>query len=153
MQSLTSGRLARLAKVNVETLRFYERQGLLPAPPRRASGYREFPPEAVARVRFIQRAQKLGFSLAEVQALLGLREVPGAQCRKVCRMAQQKVIEIDAKIRDLRAMRGSLTKLLRQCPGTLPVAQCRIIESLTRDVTFPKNGLSRPRKKGSKSNG
>src|SRR5262245_16475693 len=133
MKVLRSGELARRANVNVETLRFYERQGLLPAPPRRLSGYREFPVEAVARVRFIQRAQELGFSLGEIKGLLALREAPGARCRDVCRMAEQKVSQIDAKIRDLRAMRGALAKLLRECPGTLPIGQCRIIESLTRD--------------------
>lgn len=68
MPTLRSGEVARLANVNVETLRFYERQGLLPRPPQRASGYREYPPEAVSRVRFIQRAKELGFMLNEVKA-------------------------------------------------------------------------------------
>src|SRR5262249_49722365 len=130
VMTLRTGQLAQLADVNVETLRFYERAGILPAPPRRASGYREFPADAVALVRFVQRAQKLGFSLAEIKTLLAFRETPTGKCRSVCALAQRKLDEIDAKISDLKAMRRVLARLLIQCPGTGPVSQCRIIESL-----------------------
>lgn len=130
MTSLRTGELARRAGVNVETLRFYERKGLLPVPPRRASGYREHPPEAVDLVRFIKRAQELGFSLREIKELLGLRNVPRATCGDVVVLARRKIEAIDAKISDLRAMRAALTKLLKNCPGTGPIAQCPIIESL-----------------------
>jgi DNA-binding transcriptional MerR regulator len=78
MPSLRIGELARLANVNAQTLRFYERRGLLPSPPRRPSGYRVYPPEAADLVRFIRRAQGLGFSLRQVKELLGLREVARA---------------------------------------------------------------------------
>lgn len=77
---LRTGELARQAGVNVETLRFYERKGLLPAPPRRASGYREYPAEAVGLVRFIRRAKELGFSLREIKELLNIRAGPRATC-------------------------------------------------------------------------
>src|SRR5260370_42587738 len=113
MTSLRSGELARRANVNVETLRFYERQGLLPKPPQRASGYREYSTEAVGLVQFIKRAQVLGFSLREVKELLALQEVPRATCGDVVVLAQHKIEEIDAKISDLRAMRAALTKLLK----------------------------------------
>jgi DNA-binding transcriptional MerR regulator len=78
--SLTTGELANWAGVNVETLRFYERKGLLPRPPRRASGYREYPLECVRLIRFIKRAQELGFSLREIRELLDLRVQPGVTC-------------------------------------------------------------------------
>lgn len=139
MTTLRSGELARLAKVNVETLRFYERQGLLPKPPRRASGYREYPAEAVSLVRFIKRAQVLGFSLREIKELLGLREVPRATCRDVSVLAQRKIEEIDAKINDLGAVRAALTKLLRGCTGTVPLAQCPIIEALADEANGRKS--------------
>ena len=130
MRPLHTGELARQAGVNVETLRFYEREGLLAEPPRRPSGYRAYPPEAVDLVLFIQRAKQLGFSLKEVKELLALREVPRATCGDVVVIAERKVADIDAKISDLRAMRVALTKLLKECPGSAPIAQCPIIESL-----------------------
>jgi Hg(II)-responsive transcriptional regulator len=130
VKTLHSGELARLANVNVETLRFYERQGLLSKPPQRASRYREYPPEAVGLVCFVKRAQALGFSLREIKELLALREVQRATCGQVQVLARRKIEEIDAKISDLRAMRAALTKLLNGCTGTAPIAQCPIIESL-----------------------
>src|SRR5216683_4313275 len=130
MKALRSGELARLARVNIETLRFYERQGLLPKPPQRTSGYREYPPEAVGLVRFIKRAQLLGFSLREIKELLALREVPRATCGEVVVLARRKIEEIDTKIEDLRAVRAALMKLLKGCTGTAPIAQCPIIEAL-----------------------
>jgi Hg(II)-responsive transcriptional regulator len=131
MAFLRTGELARRAGVNVETLRFYERQGLLPAPPRRASGYRDYPAETVDLVRFIQRAQHLGFSLREIRELLALRQVPRATCGDVVVLAQRKIAQIGAKISDLRAMRSALAKLLKGCTGgSTPIAECPIIESL-----------------------
>jgi Hg(II)-responsive transcriptional regulator len=131
MVSLRTGELGRRAGVNVETLRFYERQGLVPGPPRRASGYRDYPEETVDLVRFIQRAQHLGFSLREIKELLALRGVPRATCSDVVVLAQRKIAEIDAKISDLRGMRSALAKLLKGCRGSnTPIAQCPIIESL-----------------------
>src|SRR6266852_9455647 len=114
MKALRSGELARLAKVNVGTLRFTERQGLLAEPPRRSSGYREYPPAAISLVRFIKRAQELGFALREIKELLALREVPRATCGDVVVLARRKIEEIDTKIEDLRAVRVALTKLLKE---------------------------------------
>jgi Hg(II)-responsive transcriptional regulator len=132
MEKLRTAQVAELAGVNVETLRFYERKGILPEPPRRASGYREYPPETVERVRFVKRAQELGFSLSEVQDLLGLRETAGAKSVRVRRVAEAKLEEIDLKIRDLEAMKQSLTELLCACDGKTSVASCPIIASLSR---------------------
>jgi MerR family mercuric resistance operon transcriptional regulator len=141
VKTLHSGELARLANVNVETLRFYERQGLLTKPPQRASGYREYPPEAVGLVCFVKRAQTLGFSLREIKELLALREVPRATCGQVQNLARRKIEQIDVKINDLRAMRAALAKLLKRCTGTALIAQCPIIESLAAE---PKHE-SKPR--------
>ena len=131
MSKLRTAQVADLAGVNVETLRFYERKGILPEPPRRASGYREYPPETVERVRFIKRAQELGFSLSEVQDLLGLRETTGAKSARVRRVAEAKLEEIERKIRDLAAMKQSLTELLCACDGKKSIASCPIIASLS----------------------
>lgn len=131
MVSLRTSDVARRAGVNIETLRFYERNGILPEPPRRASGYREYPPEAVRRVRFVKRAQELGFSLREIKDLLDLTTVPRAKAGKVRHMAEAKIVEIDHKIRDLQAMKATLEGLLCACDGRRPLATCPIIESLS----------------------
>jgi MerR family copper efflux transcriptional regulator len=131
LSPLRIGQLAHLAKVNVQTLRFYERKGLLPPPPRRLSGYREYPAEAVGIVRFIQRAQELGFTLREIKELLDLRRVARSTCGDVVVVAQRKIEEIEKKIDDLRAMQTALTKLLAECSGDAPITQCPIIESLS----------------------
>ncbi len=127
---LRIGQLARLAKVSVQTLRFYERKGLLPPPPRRPSGYREYPLETVETVRFIHRAQELGFTLREIKELLDLQKVPRSTCGDVVAVAQRKIQEIKEKISDLRAMQTALSKLLTQCKGDAPILQCPIIAAL-----------------------
>ncbi len=127
---LTIGRLARNAGVKVETVRFYERKRLLPEPPRSRSGYRLYPPEAVARIRFIRRAQSLGFSLAEIGDLLSLRVDRGTTCADVKRKAELKTEEIDWKIRDLRKMRKALSQLASKCMGRGPSEECPILEYL-----------------------
>lgn len=131
MSSLRTAEVARRAGVNVETLRFYERTGILPQPPRRASGYREYPLETVRRVRFVKRAQELGFSLKEIKELLDLTTMPRAKSGRVRQLAQAKLTEIDHKIRDLEAMKRTLMDLLCACDGRQPVTACPIIESLS----------------------
>lgn len=91
-EKLTISRLAQLGGVNLETIRYYERQGLLPAPPRTAAGYRVFPPEAARRLRFIKRAQELGFSLNEIGELLALRIKPGAKQTDMRKRAETKIV-------------------------------------------------------------
>jgi MerR family copper efflux transcriptional regulator len=127
---LRIGQLARLAKVSVQTLRFYERKGLLPKPPRGASGYREYAADAIGMVKFIKRAQELGFSLREIKELLALRKVPRATCGDVVVVAQRKIEEMEQKISDLRAMQTALSQLLADCKGQAPITQCPIIEAL-----------------------
>jgi Hg(II)-responsive transcriptional regulator len=133
---LTSGQLAKRAGVGVETLRFYEREKLLPEPARTTAGYRQYPDAAVERVRFIRRAQLLGFQLRDIKELLALREAAGDDCRDVRAKAVAKLADIDAKIRDLGAMRAELTRLVAACDGTLPAAECPILTAI-RDHARP----------------
>ncbi len=137
--SLKTGEVAEQAGVNVETLRFYEREGILPEPPRRASGYREYPPETVDLIRFIKRAQELGFSLREVKDLLSLRKVPRRASKKASRLVETKLNEIDDKIRDLKAIRGALNELNCACHQR-ESSSCPIIETLSGSRDSQKNG-------------
>ena len=129
---LTIGRVARLAGVGVETVRFYERERLLQEPERRQSGYRQCGEEVVPRLRFIRRAKELGFSLAEIRELLSLRDDPDATAADVRRRAQAKIAEIEAKVRDLQRMKKALLTLAAACSGHGPVGSCPIIEALDR---------------------
>jgi len=133
MKSLTIGRLAKQAGVNLETVRFYERRGLLPRPPRSASEYRLFPVEAARRLRFIRRAQELGFSLKEIRELLSLRVSRTTRSADIRARAEAKVADIEAKIRSLESMKKTLRKLTRICDGCAPMAECPILESLDRE--------------------
>jgi len=130
MAGLRVGQLAQRAGVNVQTIHYYERRGLLPRPPRTDSNYRAYPEEAVLRVRFIKRAQELGFTLKEIKELLSLRAAPRTRCTDVRKRAQAKVQDIDSKLRTLRAMRKALTKLIGECSGSGPVSECPILEAL-----------------------
>lgn len=116
--------------MHLETVRFYERRGLLPKPPRTASGYRLFPAEAMRRLTFIKRAQDLGFSLREIQELLALRVSPRTNSAEIRRRAEAKIVDIEAKIRTLHSMRKTLQKLTRSCSGCVPLSECPILESL-----------------------
>lgn len=134
MENLKTGELARRAGVNVETLRFYERRGLLPKPPRRESGYREYPPENVGRIRFIKRAQELGFSLGEIKELLALRVQAGTSCADVRERADQKLRDVRQKIADLKAIERALGKLTASCSGRGPLRECPILENLDGEL-------------------
>jgi len=126
--SLKIGQVARRGGVNLQTIRYYEREGLLPKPPRLASGYRTFPDTAADRVRFIKRAQELGFSLAEIRELLYLGRDAGAQ--EIRDRAKAKVADIEQKIRALREMKSALNKLAERCPGRGPLSDCPILEAM-----------------------
>ena len=130
---LTIGRLADEVGINLETVRFYERQGLLPKPPRSASGYRMFPAEAARRLKFIKRAQELGFSLNEIRELLALRTSPRTSSAEIRKRAEAKITDIEGKIKTLDSMRNTLQKLARSCAGCGPLADCPILESLDGD--------------------
>jgi MerR family transcriptional regulator, copper efflux regulator len=127
MAALRIGEVARRAGVNLQTIHYYERRGLLPVPPRTGSNYRAYSEDAVLRVRFIKRAQELGFTLKEIEELLSLRVVPEACCANVRTRAEAKVRDIDEKVRALLAMRKILSGLIAECPSDAPVAQCPIL--------------------------
>lgn len=129
-RQMTSGQLAKAANVNTETLRYYERRGLMPEPPRRESGYRTYPQESVARLNFIKGAQDLGFSLEEIKELLVLRVDETASRSAVRQRAQDKVAQIDEKIRKLQQMRDALDHLIEQCSGKGPTNECPILEAM-----------------------
>lgn len=125
-KTFTIGTLARTAGVNVETIRYYQRRGLLPKPGKPIAGYRRYPAEMLARLRFVKRAQELGFTLREVTELLKLGS---ASCRETQRLAEHKRADLDLRLRDLKAMRRALDRLLRACAaGRSP--DCPLIESL-----------------------
>jgi MerR family mercuric resistance operon transcriptional regulator len=127
---LKIGDVAEQGGVNLQTIRYYEREGLLPEPPRLASGYRIFPESAVRRVRFIKRAQELGFSLAEIRDLLSLRENVDAGAQNMRERTRAKVADIEEKIRTLRAMKDALNALAESCPGCGPLSECPILDAL-----------------------
>ena len=133
---LTTSQLVHKAGVNVETLRYYERRGLLPEPPRRDSGYRQYSQDDVARIQFIKRAKELGFTLQEVQELLNLRVDPDTPCAMVKRRADLKVIDIEAKLQSLKRIKKALNKLAASCSGRGPVGDCPILEALGGDGTW-----------------
>ena len=130
MHGLTIGEVAKRAAVHIETLRYYEREGLVARPPRSRSNYRLYPAETVQRVQFIKRAQQLGFSLKEIQDLLALRAEPQARCAEVRERALAKIHQIEYKVHTLQAMHTALTKLVAACAGQEHIADCPILESL-----------------------
>jgi Hg(II)-responsive transcriptional regulator len=131
------GEVARLADVNVQTLRYYERRGLLPSPARRPSGYREYSPDTVRVVRFIKRAQELGFSLHDVGELLELRRNPARNRLAARAVAERKVEDIAARIRRLTAMQQALKQLVKACECSDRSHECPIIEALDDDSQPP----------------
>jgi len=130
VNSLTIGQLARRAEVGVETVRFYEREGLLEEPARRPSGYRQYDEGVVDRLRFIRRAKQLGFTLKEIKELLSLRLDPETTCGDVKSRAEAKLDDIAAKIRSLQRMKRALVKLTKACSGRGAASECPILESL-----------------------
>lgn len=130
MPTLTIGQLAERAGVGVETVRFYERKGLLEEPDRRASGYRQYDESVVSRLGFIRRAKELGFTLGEISELLSLRLDPSTTCADVKSRAQDKLTDIDAKIRTLRKMKNALVKMTQECSGRGPTSQCPTLDAI-----------------------
>ena len=122
--------MAAQGGVNLQTIRYYEREGLLPEPPRLASGYRAFPQGTIRRVRFIKRAQELGFSLAEIRELLTLRVDRQRDRAAVRAIARAKLAQIEEKIRSLEAMKRALQHLTERCSGHGPASECPILEAL-----------------------
>lgn len=124
---LTIGRLAKKAGINVETIRYYERRGLIKQPARPGAGYRQYDDEILQRLLFIRRAKSLGFSLGEVANLLALSE---GQCANVQLLAEQKLTRVKARVADLQRLENVLQDLVEQCSSNADQAHCPIIETL-----------------------
>lgn len=126
----TIGALARQSDVAIDTIRFYEREGLLPAPKRRASGYREYDASTVERVRFIRRGKELGFSLEEIRELLALEGDRDHGVEGIKQRASRRLVELNERIAQLTEMRDALEQLVNECPGCGEPECCPILSSL-----------------------
>src|SRR6266853_6386292 len=131
MLALTIGRAASEAGVNIETVRFYERRGLIERPPK-GEGYRIYSPDQVARIRFIKEAQQIGFSLREIGELLTLHADPSADCSDVREQATAKLEEVRRKIERLQEIGTALETLITACPGRGGLQACSIMDALTQ---------------------
>jgi Cu(I)-responsive transcriptional regulator len=127
------GEVARAAGVGIDAVRFYEREGLLPEPARRPSGYRDYSPEAVLDLRFIKRAKELGFSLKEISELLAIDRKPSATAGDVKKIAEEKLADLEDKIRSRQRMKRALREVAKRCPGRGPTSDCSILRSLTAE--------------------
>lgn len=127
---LTIGKVAHSAGLAIDTVRYYEREGLLEKPARSASGYRHYRPDAIARLRFIRQAKELGFSLNEIKELLSLRVAPGKSCADVKARAEAKIADVEQRIAQLDRMKRALAKLATACSGRGPTSECPILDAL-----------------------
>ncbi len=124
------GEVAKAAGIGIDAVRFYEREGLIPAPARRPSGYREYTPDVVVSLRFIKRAKELGFSLKEIAELLRLEASDDTTAEDVRASAEAKLDDLEERIRALQKMRRALRKLVESCPGQGPLSDCSILRAL-----------------------
>ena len=130
MTALTIGAVAKRTGLGIQTVRFYEREGLLEEPPRSSSGYRTYDESAVRRLGFIRRAQELGFSLKEIRELISLEQNEDADCDQVRGIANAKLDTIEDKIADLKRMQAALEKVVRSCTGGGTIRDCVIMDCL-----------------------
>jgi len=130
MDGLTIGRVARSAGLAIDTVRYYEREGLLQKPGRTPSGYRQYSPDAVKRLQFIRQAKELGFTLSEIRELLTLKVAPGKSCADVRAHAEAKIADVEQRIAQLNRMKRALVKLAAACSGRGPTSTCPILEAM-----------------------
>ena len=139
MDKLTIGQLAKRAKVNIQTVRYYERRGLIPEPPRLESGYRQYSQSDLARLQFIKHAKELGFTLKEISELFSLRVDPNYTCADVKRRTEAKIVDVAGKIQALQKIKEALTHLAGLCWGSGPISECPILEALdSKDILEKK---------------
>ncbi|MBU42911.1 MAG: heavy metal-responsive transcriptional regulator [Spirochaetaceae bacterium] len=132
----TTGKLARRAGVNLQTIRYYERSGLLPAPERNESGYRQYTENALVRIRFIKKAQTLGFSLKEIQELLRLRADENSQCKEVRELVASKIEELSERIIELKNAQATLQGLLKETDDATPAPECPFLVELEKQAAL-----------------
>lgn len=128
--NLSIGQLAKNVGVNIQTIRYYERIALIPQPQRKESGYRQYNTGDVQKIKFIKKAQELGFTLKEIKDLLTLRVDPETSCEDVRIRAEKKINDIEVKLKELQRMKKALQKLTAACTGTGPTGDCPILEAL-----------------------
>lgn len=133
MSSVSIGKVARATELSVETIRYYEREGLLPEPSRSASGYRQYADNAVKRLRFIKRAKDLGFTLSEIQSLLSISDRRGDKA-EVKSLTENKLLLIKQRIADLKRIQSALSELSDQCDGDGCADDCPILNALGADA-------------------
>jgi MerR family mercuric resistance operon transcriptional regulator len=129
---MTIGKLAKQSEVTVETIRHYQRIGLLNEPVKTQNSYRHYPPDAIGRIRFIKRAQQAGFTLKEIATLLSL---DGAHCGDIQQLAAQKCRQIDQQIKDLTALRQVLGILVNDCQQTVSPTRCAILDAFSNEAS------------------
>ena len=127
------GEVAKAAGIGIDAVRFYEREGLIPEPARRPSGYRMYSPDVVLSLRFIRRAKELGFSLKEISELLSLETAAEATAADVRKLAEAKLADIEERIRALQRMRRALRKATESCTGQGSTRGCSILQTLNRE--------------------
>lgn len=141
--TFTIGKVSKMAGVSIDTIRFYERLGLIPDPPRRESGYREYSQEIVFRLKFIHNAKKLGFTLHEIRDILDLWRMPGAKCHSVQKLATDKIRMVKEKIERLNQIQQALEFLIEACKDPVHLSDCPILDVLekfdVRDEPLLKN--------------
>ncbi|WP_299182075.1 heavy metal-responsive transcriptional regulator [uncultured Neptuniibacter sp.] len=130
MKQLKIGQVAKQSDLSVETIRYYEKRGLIPTPDRLDSGYRVYPESILSRLNFINRCKSLGFSLQEISELLAIQLHPNTSSARVKAQVELKISLIQTKIEELEKLRGSLEQLSALCCGTARVSECPIIEFL-----------------------
>ena len=130
MSSLTIGKVARRAGIGIETIRFYEREGLIEEPARKESGYRQFDEEVIRRLQFIRHAKELGFTLSEIKELLSLKLDPTTSCADIKGRTEAKIADVQSKIISLQRMREALQNLANACQGTGRTSECPILDAL-----------------------
>jgi MerR family mercuric resistance operon transcriptional regulator len=146
MSSFTIGKLAKSASVGVETVRFYERKGLIKRPSNNGSGFRKYAADDSLRIRFIKRAQELGCTLREVKELLELNATRRTTCSDYSVRIQRKLAEIDGKIKDLQRMKRALHEVLASCEGNPGDAECRILDCFENGCKMPKQDKRKVKK-------
>ena len=130
VEKLSIGQLAKRANVNLETVRYYERRGLIPQPPRNESGYRQYSKDDVLRTQFIKRAQALGFSLKEIAEPFSLRMEPGTSCGDVRERLEAKIADVESRMEALEQVREALLRLAKKCTGKGPIGTCPFLKEL-----------------------
>lgn len=133
MDNLSIGKVAQQTEMSIDTIRYYERAGLIPAPARRESGYRDYAPEVVKRLRFIRRAKDLGFTLSEIGELLALSSHADDDMGAMKDAAQAKLTVVEQKLRELQQIRKGLTALIAACPGHGARSECPIVNALNQE--------------------